>query len=300
MQSSMQRPHTRLRLHFGLHSAIRKEARQFRLMIDGNTIFVAAVFAFAGLTKGVIGLGLPTISMGLLAVVMAPGEAAAILVLPSFVTNVWQMFAGRSLVTVVRRLWPMMLAVCLGTWAGAGLITGTFARYGTAFLGTGLLLYAVTGLASVRFVASKEYERWLGPFVGAATGLITAATGVFVIPAVPYLQAIGLEKEDLVQALGLSFTVSTVALTINLALAGVLNAAIAGPAIGALAMACAGMWFVQALRLWMQPAAFRRCFFVGLLVLGIYLVVPFRDLRLRLRNVAFGLCMDGARGTRRI
>jgi len=97
-------------------------------MIDGITIYIAVVFMVAGLTKGVIGLGLPTISMGLLAVVIPPVEAAAILVLPSFVTNVWQMVAGPSLMVVVRRLWPMMLAVCLGTWAGAGLITGATAR----------------------------------------------------------------------------------------------------------------------------------------------------------------------------
>jgi uncharacterized protein len=73
-------------------------------MIDETTIFIAAVFALAGLTKGIIGLGLPTISMGLLAIVMAPVEAAAILVLPSFITNVWQMVAGPSLQIVVRRL----------------------------------------------------------------------------------------------------------------------------------------------------------------------------------------------------
>ena len=150
---------------------------------------------------------------------------------------------------VVRRLWPMMLAVCLGTWAGAGLITGATARYGTSLLGAALFLYALTGLASVRLTVTKEQEPWLGPIVGAVTGLITAATGVFVIPAVPYLQAIGLEKEELVQALGLSFTVSTLALTMNLVFIGALKTSIAGPAVGALAMACAGMWVGQALRL---------------------------------------------------
>jgi uncharacterized membrane protein YfcA len=65
-------------------------------MFDETTIFIAAVFALAGLTKGIIGLGLPTISMGLLAIVMAPVEAAAILVLPSFITNVGQMVSGPS------------------------------------------------------------------------------------------------------------------------------------------------------------------------------------------------------------
>lgn len=242
-------------------------------MFDETTIYIAAVFALAGLTKGIIGLGLPTISMGLLAIVMTPVEAAAILVLPSFITNVWQMVSGPSLQTVVRRLWPMMLAVCLGTWAGEGLITGATARYGSSLLGAALLLYALTGLASVRLTVTKEQEPWLGPIVGAATGLITAATGVFVIPAVPYLQAIGLEKEELVQALGLSFTVSTLGLTMNLVFVGALKTSTAGPAVGALAMACAGMWVGQALRLRMHPTTFGRCFFVGLFFLGVYLVV---------------------------
>jgi uncharacterized membrane protein YfcA len=84
-------------------------------MPDGTLIFIAAVFAVAGFVKGVIGLGLPTISMGLLAIVMPPIEAAAILILPSLLTNVWQMVAGPSLWAVVRRLWPTMLAVCVGT-----------------------------------------------------------------------------------------------------------------------------------------------------------------------------------------
>lgn len=82
-----------------------------------SMLFVGFVFALAGFVKGLIGLGLPTVSMGLLAVVMPPVEAAAILILPSFVTNVWQMLAGPSLRAVVHRLWPMMLASCCGTWA---------------------------------------------------------------------------------------------------------------------------------------------------------------------------------------
>src|SRR5215467_13837913 len=85
--------------------------------------------------KGVVGLGLPTISMGLLATAMPPVDAAGILLLPSFVTNVWQMLAGRTLRIVFRRLWPMMFAVCAGTWTGLGLMTGASAKFGTALLG---------------------------------------------------------------------------------------------------------------------------------------------------------------------
>lgn len=188
-------------------------------MPNSAIIFIVGVFVLAGFVKGAIGLGLPMISMGLLALFMPPVEAAAILTVPSLVTNVWQMLAGPRLGAVLQRLWPMMLGVCLGTWAGAG---------------------------------------WM--------------IGVFAIPAVPYLQAIRLEKEELVQALGLSFTVSTAALAFNLTAAGALNISLAGATIGALAMAAIGMGFGQAVRRAWQPDTFRLWFFAGLLVLGLYLV----------------------------
>jgi uncharacterized protein len=234
--------------------------------------FVVAVFALAGFVKGVIGLGLPTISMGLLALVMPPIEAAALLVLPSFLTNVWQMFSGPSLPSAIQRLWPMMLVICAGTWAAAGLMTGAYASYMIALLGLTLVLYALSGFTTLRFTVSKRREPWLGPLMGGMTGIVTAATGVFVIPAVPYLQAIGLEKDELVQTLGLSFTVSTLALAANVARAGALNASIAGTTLGALAAAIGGMWIGQMLRSRLKPPVFRRWFFGGLLLLGLYLI----------------------------
>jgi uncharacterized protein len=211
------------------------DAPAFDSMIDPTLIFVAVVFVLAGFAKGVVGLGLPTISMGLLATVMPPVRAAGILLLPSLVTNIWQMFAAPTLGVVFCRLWPMMLAVCAGTWAGLGLMTGTSARFGTALLGAALALYAITGLAALRLPAPKAGEAILSPVVGAITGLITAATGVFVIPVVPYLQAIGLEKEELLQALGLSFTVSTLALAVNVGIEGGFQVSIGNETIVALA-----------------------------------------------------------------
>ena len=242
-------------------------------MIDPLLLIVCAIFALAGLVKGVIGLGLPTVSMGLLAIFMSPVQAAALMVVPSLVTNLWQMLAGPALATVLRRLWPMMLAVCLGTWAGLGLMTGSTQQFGTALLGAAVALYAASGLANLRLSLPRRWEPVLSPLVGATTGLITAATGVFVIPAVPYLQAIGLEKDELVQALGLSFTVSTAALAVNVVAEGGLRPAMAVDTLAALVLACAGMWLGQALRQRLSPAGFRRWFFVGLLLLGLYLLL---------------------------
>src|SRR5687767_4680814 len=51
-----------------------------RLLVEmselGLAVFIAAVFLLAGGIKGVLGLGLPTVGMGLLSVVMPPAQAA--------------------------------------------------------------------------------------------------------------------------------------------------------------------------------------------------------------------------------
>jgi uncharacterized membrane protein YfcA len=236
-------------------------------------LVILPVFLLAGLVKGVIGLGLPTVAMGLLGVIMLPAEAAALLIVPSAVTNIWQMLAGGRLGALVRRLWPMLAGSCIGTWAGGGLLARDPTGHAGTALGVALILYAVVGIAAPRLSLSTRREIWIGPLAGVLTGLITAATGVFVLPAVPYLQAIALEKEELVQALGLSFTVSTLALAAGLARDGVLGFDIAGASLLALLPALGGMWLGQWLRLRTSPVTFRRCFFLGLLALGGYLVL---------------------------
>ncbi len=233
---------------------------------------VVLTFLLAGLVKGLIGLGLPTVAIGLLSLLMAPAQAAALLVVPSLVTNVWQLAAGPRFLGLARRLWTMMLAIGLGTWAGAGILTGSRTGVTMVALGCALVAYAVLGLAAVRLSVPARIEPWLSPIIGAATGLVTGATGVFVIPAVPYLQALGLDKDELVQALGLSFTVSTVALAGALARGGALDVSMSSTVL-ALAPALLGMVVGQYARSRIEPRIFRLCFFWGLLALGAHLIL---------------------------
>jgi uncharacterized protein len=236
-------------------------------------LIATATFLLAGLVKGVIGMGLPTVAMGLLATAIAPAEAAALLIVPSLVTNLWQLLAGPAFVALARRLWAMMAGVVVGTIAGAGILVGNIAGLATIGLGVALVVYAMVGLAGVKMVLPRRSEAWLGPLVGVATGVVTGATGVFVLPAVPYLQAIGLEKEELVQALGLSFTVSTVALALGLLRVDAWQTGSFWLSLLALAPALAGMWAGQVLRIRISAPTFRRVFFAGLLVLGLYLTL---------------------------
>jgi len=83
-------------------------------------LFAFATFLLAGFVKGFIGMGLPAITTGLLTMTMAPGQAAALLVLPNAATNVWQALTGKHLRALLRRFWPMLLGICVGSVPGAG------------------------------------------------------------------------------------------------------------------------------------------------------------------------------------
>ncbi|MGY6270761.1 sulfite exporter TauE/SafE family protein [Achromobacter denitrificans] len=247
----------------------------FDLLPGGTPALLAAtlaVFVLAGVVKGVVGLGLPTISMAMLALVMAPAQAAALLIVPSLITNLWQARPWPSLPATLRRIAGMQAGICAGTIAGALWLGPPSGQWAGVCLGLALMAYAAWGLFGSPPRVPPGREGWLGAAVGAATGLITAATGVFVIPAVPYLQALGLGKDALIQAMGISFTVSTVALGAGLWLNGGYTPEAAGASVLMLLPALAGMGLGQWLRARLSARTFKLCFMVSLALLGAYQV----------------------------
>jgi uncharacterized protein len=233
---------------------------------------ITVTFLCAGVVKGVVGVGFQVVGMGLLGLAMPLVEAAALIVIPSLVTNVWQMLAGAHLRHLNRRLVSMMLGICLGTAVGIGLLTGGATHVASAALGAVLLIYGLASLWAVRFSVAPGAERWLSPLIGAITGALTGATGVFVIPSVPYLSALGLHKDALIQAMGLSFTVSTIALAVGLFVHGQFQLAVATASLAAVAPAVAGMWLGQRLRRHLNPEKFRLGFLLALALLGVYML----------------------------
>ena len=240
-------------------------------MFDSLLLLIAAAFLLAGFVKGALGLGLPTVAMGLLAVSMPPAQALAIVIVPAIVTNIWQTFVGPYLRDIMRRLWPLLIGTAAGIRLNAGSLTGPYARCTTIALGLLLVINAIIGLSKFNFKVAPRDEKWIGGIVGLITGMISAATGVQVIPSVPFMQAIGMEKDELIQALGVFFTVATVTLAFNLTSAGLLTAATALP--GGVAMVCAfaSMYIGQAVRSKLQPELFRFWFQVAMILLGLYL-----------------------------
>lgn len=234
-------------------------------------LYVAAVFVVAGAVKGITGLGLPTVGVSLLGLAMPPAAAAALLVLPSLATNVAQC-AGPHARSLLRRfglLWLFIAIGCLFTpMPTIGRSVG-FARMGLALL---LIVYGLWGLARARLPHPGAWEKRLSPFVGYASGVMTVATGVFMIPVSPYLQSLRLDKDEMVQALGITFTICTLGLAVRLGMDRVPLLQFGLSGIVALAGAFAGMALGTRVRRRWDQQTFTRAMFAVFIALGVLMI----------------------------
>lgn len=236
--------------------------------------FVITVFALAGMIKGTIGLGLPAVSMGLLTMVISPFQAATLLIIPSMVTNFWQLFAEGRVLQLIYRFWPLLIGIIVGSIWSVFPTLGHSGFNSEALLGGMLALYGVYGLFAKSMPNLSKHEKWLSPIMGYLGGALTVATGVVVIPVVPYLQTLNLKRDDLVQSLGLAFTTSTICLAVFLHQNPVENMPI-DYVMSAIALipALIGMWLGTKIRYRISEQKFRKVFFFGLIALGSYMIL---------------------------
>jgi len=162
----------------------------------------------------------------------------------------------------------VLVCTIFGTLAAAGILTKVDVRLTGALLGAILIVYSITALSGIAFKVAPRSEPIVGAVVGLTTGIINGATGIFVVPAVPYIQAIGLSKDELVQALAISAFVSSIALGLGLGMNKGLTGAVAAPAVVGLAASFVGMAMGKALRSRLSADTFRRVVLIGLLALG--------------------------------
>lgn len=236
----------------------------------GLELVALAAFAFlvAGAVKGVIGFGLPPVAMGVMGLAFAPVEAVTLLILPSLATNLWQATGGPALGALLARFRMMFAGMLVATIAGVGLLSGGNVTLTVGLLGAVLAAYAVAGLLSWRWIIAPEHQgTWAVP-VGIATGAITGATGVSALPIAPYLQALDLPRDHMLQALGMTFMVTTIGLAIGLGVHGGADQRLFLPSLACLASALLGMRIGQAVRGKLPLEVFRKAFYAGLGLLG--------------------------------
>jgi uncharacterized membrane protein YfcA len=235
-------------------------------------VLVTVTFFLAGTVKGVIGLGLPTVSLAVLTAASDLPTAMSLLLFPSFLTNLWQAMTGGEAQKIIARTWPFLVAAVITIPVGALALDVVRLAALSGLLGILIVAYATIGLGGFCLNLSPVAASRSGPLFGVANGILTGMTGSFVVPGVMYLQALGLPRDAFVQAMGILFTLSTLVLGLALARGDILLVENVYLSAFAILPAVAGMWIGQRFRARLSETHFRRLFFLALIGLGLYII----------------------------
>jgi len=233
---------------------------------------VFAAFAIGGTIKGMLGFGLPLVTMSLLSAFLDVPTAVALNALPVLLSNLFQANRGGLLVSTVRRFWPLLITLAAGTWAGATLIVVLDPRW----------LLGVLGVIVVSFCAISHYrpglkmplraERPAGVAVGLAAGVMGGISTIPGPPLIMYVTSLRLDKEAFVAALGTFFLMGGVFINLSFIERGVLDATTAPWSLACVPPVLAGMWLGGRLGRRIEQERFRRIVLIVLFVLGLNLL----------------------------
>ena len=244
----------------------------------GVLIFI--VFVLAGFVKGVVGVGMPTIAVGLLTASIGLQPALALMVVPTFFTNLWQGLAGPYLVALLRRLWSYLLAATLFTGAGVALLVWLDHPLLPLILAASLVGYGTAALMKFRMHTKPHQEAAWSPVLGTMNGLLTGLTGSATVPSIFYFDSLALGRDAMVQAMGLLFVLVTAALALTLAAlaseSGAIDSRYLTLSVLCLIPSFIGIQIGVALRHRMSEARFRQILYLAIIGMGV--VIAFRTL----------------------
>lgn len=234
-------------------------------------ILVFCVFFSSAFLKGLTGLGFSTLCVGLLATFIDIKLAIPLVFLPSLSSNFMVMFEAGRFAEAIKRFWFLLLSAIPGLLVGVWFLNNRADEMPKAILGVVMLLYGIWGLKSGDFRFSKTQEKRLKGWVGLVSGIVNGATGSQIMPIMPYLLALQMDRNLFIQTINMAFTLNTFIMIACLGKLGILTWKIAGiSAIGIVPVAVGiglGTW----LRKKVSDALFRKMVLVFLILLGINL-----------------------------
>jgi uncharacterized protein len=234
-------------------------------------LVIAGAFLVAGVAKGAVGLGLAPIAIGLLTFAVSLEQALALMVLPTLATNIWQAIFRRGFLALLRRFWTMIAAAVAAVIATAAVFGTLGSPKAAGWVGVILVVYGLLALTTWRPAVSRPTERWANPLIGMASGAVAGFTGVAAVPFLPYMQSLDIERNDLVQALGIMFLFTVGALSLPLALQGAFDSTDLKGGMAAVVPTFIGFWVGQKVRNAVSPETFRRLFLSGILIVGLHM-----------------------------
>lgn len=186
-------------------------------------LIAVCAFLFAGIIKGTIGVGLPTITISILAQVVDPRVAIAFLLLPALVTNSWQIYRGGRVLYCIKNLWPFGLTLVVTILISSFFAPAVPVDWLVAGIGVMVVLWTVSSLVKTPPAIPDALDRPMQFIAGFIAGAIGGLTAIWSPPMVMYLHSRRLTKNDFVAFTGFLILCGTIPLAIGYLANGLLT-----------------------------------------------------------------------------
>ena len=238
----------------------------------GVLLWCTFAFVMAGTVKGILGIGVPVVSVSLLSLVIGVPTAVALLPVPILASNLYQSLFGGQVESTFRRFGALIVALIIGTFAGARILVEIDQRMLVGIVGTAVLIFAVSAHFPGHMRLGKRGERWLGIPVGFLAGVLGGMTTFFGPPLIMYLFALNLEKDEFVGTISTVYLCAAVPLAVALGMFGVMGGEEYLWSTVAAAPLFLGVLLGQWLRTRISQSLFRRGLLLMLLIVGVRLI----------------------------
>ncbi|SDR35572.1 sulfite exporter TauE/SafE family protein [Pseudovibrio sp. Tun.PSC04-5.I4] len=233
---------------------------------------IACTFFFAAFVKGATGLGFSTTCLPFLVYAVGLKRGIPLIILPSITSNIFVMMDVGHFKEIAHRFRWMLLATVPGVLIGLWLLDAAPAQQAVMVLGAVLISYALFAAFTPDLKLSHEMERLIGPVSGFVTGVVNGITGSQIMPVMPYLMALQLDRGRFVQAINCSFTLSSLIMAGGLYYLELLDLSAVGVSALGLAFVYLGTRLGSVVRRMMSPAVFRNSVLLLLFGLGVSLL----------------------------
>jgi uncharacterized membrane protein YfcA len=238
----------------------------------GILTWCAFALFLAGIVKGILGIGVPVVSISLLSLVITIPVAVSLLPVPILLSNLWQSLTSGHVANTFRRFGPLIGAVVIGTFVGARLLLDLDQRALMGIVGAAVLVFAVSAHFPRYLRLGHRAERRLGVPIGFFAGVLGGMTTFFGPPLIMFLFALNLDKDEFVGVISTVYLCAAVPLAVALGMFGIMDQAGYLWSTAAAVPLLLGVLIGQWLRSRISQSAFRRGLLLLLLVVGVRLI----------------------------
>ncbi|WP_404425204.1 sulfite exporter TauE/SafE family protein [Thalassospira australica] len=240
-----------------------------------TAVIIASAYFIAAFVKGATGLGFSTSALPVLALGIGLKAAMPLVIIPSLVSNTIVMVQAGHFRETVKRFWPMFVATVPGLVVGLAVLDLVDSLMAGAVLGIVLMVYGALTLWRPGRPVPEKLQKPLAPVTGFATGLVNGITGSQVMPVLPFLLALRLDPKRFIQAINISFSLSSIVMAIGLSKLGLMTLESVWISLAGLIPVYLGTKLGGIVRSRMDAESFRKLVLIMLVIFGVILIGKF-------------------------